>query len=209
MVIPVKASRISLVDPASAEGEVAEIFARQVAQFGTVSNFYRTLAHAPAAIACWTTMNAGLRLRYVTEDLNFLQIEQMAIIKTSQLNGCDYCLGHNLELGRDAGLEPRQIAAVLGTVPDDDVLTPAQRCAVRWAEAVTLLTAEDDDELFTELRRHLSERQIVELTFLIGMWNCSNRVNRALRVELEAPECRLHFVRPAGSPTRTERGREG
>src|SRR5262249_48959754 len=49
-------------------------------------------------------------------------------------------------------------------------LDERQKGEIRWAEAVTLLTARDDDDAFAEMRRHFSEEQIVELTVFCGMW---------------------------------------
>jgi alkylhydroperoxidase family enzyme len=40
-----------------------------------------------------------------------------------------------------------------------------------------------DDELWSELRRHYDEGQVVELAAAIGMFNYFNRFNDALRME--------------------------
>ena len=63
-------------------------------------------------------------------------------------------------------------------------LDDRQKAAIRWAEAVTLLTARDDDAAFAAMKRHFSEKQIVELTVFCGMWNYSNRLCEALHVDL-------------------------
>jgi hypothetical protein len=118
----------------------------------------------------------------------------MVIIKTSQLNGSEYCLGHNVDLGIEAGLTEEEIAAVQGgDYATSPLLNEAQRTAVRWAEAVTNFEARDDDALFERLREHFSEQQIVELTVLVGMWNWSNRLTEALHVVLEPPGERINF----------------
>jgi alkylhydroperoxidase family enzyme len=198
------------ITPDEATGEVAETFGQQIEQFGRVSEFYQVLANAPAAIAAWTVANRGLRLRYLTEDPEYVRIEQMVIIKTSDLNGSQYCLGHNVDLGLEVGLTPEQIDAVRGDYATSPHLDEAQRCAVQWAAAVTEMTAKDDDDLFARMQQHFSDRQIVELTVLVGMWNYSNRLTQALHVELEPAGCRLRFYHeddtadepsPAGSST--------
>ena len=72
-------------------------------------------------------------------------------------------------------------------------LDERQKAALRWAEAVTLMRARDDDDAFAAMRKHFSEKQIVELTVFCGMWNYSNRLCEALHVDLERPEQRIAF----------------
>jgi len=55
------------------------------------------------------------------------------------------------------------------------------------------MTARGDDEAFGEMKRHFSEKQIVELTVFCGMWNYSNRLCEALHVDLERPDKRIEF----------------
>jgi alkylhydroperoxidase family enzyme len=199
-------ARVNEVTPETATGEVAEIFADSLRQFGRVSNFSMVMANAPAALRAWMTANRGVRMKYLKAgDMDFLRIEQLVIVKTASLNRGRYCLGHNQDLGLEAGLTAEQVAAAES---DDFRSSPClderQKLAVAWAEAVTRLTAHDDDELFAELQRHFSDEQIVELTVLCGMWNWSNRLTEALHVELEPPGERLNFFHPASDVVAAE-----
>jgi alkylhydroperoxidase family enzyme len=191
-------ARVNEVKPDAATGEVAEIFADSLRQFGRVSNFSMVLANAPAALKAWMTANRGIRMKYLKAgDMEFLRLEQLVIVKTASLNRGRYCLGHNQDLGREAGLTPEQVAAAES---DDYLESPhlddRQKLAVRWAEAVTKFTAHDDDELFTSMQAEFTDEQIVELTVLCGMWNWSNRLTEALHIELEPPGERLNFFHP-------------
>jgi alkylhydroperoxidase family enzyme len=187
-------ARVTDVTPETAEADIAKIFDDSLRQFGRISNFSKTMANAPAALQAWMTANRGVRMKYLKAgDYDFLRIEQMVIIKTSQLNGSEYCLGHNVDLGIEAGLSCEEIDAVQGDYRESPLLNDAQRTAVRWAEAVTNFEARDDDALFAEMKRHFSEQQIVELTVLVGMWNWSNRLTEALHVVLEPPGERINF----------------
>jgi alkylhydroperoxidase family enzyme len=187
-------ARVKDVTPETAEGEIAEIFDDSLRQFGRVSNFSQTMALAPAGLKAWMVANRGIRMKYLKAgDYDFLRIEQMVIIKTSQLNGSEYCLGHNVDLGIEAGLTEDVIAAVQGDYRGSELLNDAQRTAVAWAEAVTNFAARDDDVLFAAMQGHFSDQQIVELTVLVGMWNWSNRLTEALHVVLEPPGERINF----------------
>jgi alkylhydroperoxidase family enzyme len=188
-------ARVKDVTVETAEGEMAEVFADSMRQFGTVSNFSKVMANAPAALKAWMVANRGVRMKYLKAgDYDFLRIEQMVIVKTSSTNGGEYCLGHNVDLGLEAGLTEEQIAAVIDdSYLESPLFDDKQRTAIRWAEAVTKFEAADDDELFARMQEHFSDEQIVELTVLCGMWNFSNRLTEALHVELEPPGERINF----------------
>jgi alkylhydroperoxidase family enzyme len=103
-------------------------------------------------------------------------------------------MSHNVPLGKKMGLSDVQIKAAQGR---DSMRSPElddrQKAAIRWAEAVTLMQARDDDAAFAAMKQHFSEKQIVELTVFCGMWNYSNRLCEALHVDLERPEQRITF----------------
>lgn len=62
-----------------------------------------------------------------------------------------------------------------------------------WAEEVSHLRAQGNEAAFAEKQRHVGTRQIVELTFLCGMWNLSGRVAEALHLVVEPPGRRISF----------------
>jgi alkylhydroperoxidase family enzyme len=187
-------ARVRMIKPEEADAATREVYDGVVKQWGRISNFSQVLAHQPAALAGWMLPNQSIRLDNVANDPEYVKIQQLVIIKTSALNQSAYCMSHNVPLGRKVGLSDAQIAAAQG---DDYLRSPdlddRQKAAIRWAEAVTQMTARDDDAAFAELRRHFSEKQVVELTVFCGMWNYSNRLCEALHVDLERPDKRIEF----------------
>lgn len=187
-------ARVTMIAPEAAEGETKEVYEGVKRQWGRISNFSKVLAHQPAALAGWMLPNESIRLKNVKSDPDYVKIQQLVIIKTSALNRSAYCMSHNVPLGRKIGLTKEQIAAAQG---DDYMNSPhldeRQKAAVRWAEAVTRMTARDDDAAFEAMRKHFTEKQIVELTVFCGMWNYSNRLCEALHVDLEHPDKRIEF----------------
>ena len=183
-----------MIEPETADGELREIYDRVREQWGRISNFSRVLAHQPAALAGWMLPNEAIRLKHVKTDPDYVRIQQLVIIKTSALNKSAYCMSHNVPLGKKIGLSDAQIAAAQGDdYLDSPVLDARQKAAVRWAEAVTTMTARDDEAAFHAMKRHFSEREIIELTVFCGMWNYSNRLCEALHIDLEHPDRRIAF----------------
>jgi alkylhydroperoxidase family enzyme len=183
-----------MIPPEAADDETKTVYDGVLRQWGRISNFSKVLAHQPAALAGWMLPNESIRLKNVKADPDYVKIQQLVIIKTSALNQSAYCMSHNVPLGKKMGLTPEQIAAAQGS---DYMTSPhlddRQKAAVRWADRVTTMTARDDDEAFSAMKQHFSEKQIVELTVFCGMWNYSNRLCEALHVDLEHPDKRIEF----------------
>ena len=187
-------ARVKMIDPDEADSETRRVYDGVLKQWGRISNFSKVLAHQPAALEGWMLPNEGIRLSNLKSDPDYVKIQQLVIIKTSALNQSAYCMSRNVPLGRKIGLTEAQIKAAQGSdymnSPD---LDDRQKAAIRWAEAVTNMTARDDDAAFTAMKQHFSEREIVELTVFCGMWNYSNRLCEALHVDLEHPDKRIEF----------------
>jgi len=88
----------------------------------------------------------------------------------------------NTAVGRKRGIPEDKLQAV-DRWAEHPGFTPRERAALGYAEMVTISPNDITDEQFTELRRHFSERQIVELTLQAAFENFRARVNRSLRIE--------------------------
>jgi len=187
-------ARVKMIQPEEADAEARRVYDGVLRQWGRISNFSKVLAHQPAALEGWMLPNEAIRLANVKSDPDYVKIQQLVIIKTSALNRSAYCMSHNVPLGKKIGLSEAQIAAAQGdSYMASAELDDRQKAAIRWAEAVTQMTARDDEAAFTAMKKHFSEKQIVELTVFCGMWNYSNRLCEALHVDLERPDKRIEF----------------
>ena len=58
-----------------------------------------------------------------------------------------------------------------------------EKAALRFAERMTTASNEVDEKLWSDLRRHYDEGEVVELGATIGLFNYFNRFNNALEME--------------------------
>ncbi len=96
--------------------------------------------------------------------------------RASQINGCAYCLDVHSKDARKHG-ESEQRLYLLNAWRESPVYSRAERAALAWTEALTEIAerrAPDAD--YEELRRHFTEKEIVDLTMLVGMINLWNRL---------------------------------
>ncbi|HSF06402.1 MAG TPA: hypothetical protein VLG10_11485 [Methylomirabilota bacterium] len=60
-----------------------------------------------------------------------------------------------------------------------------ERAALEYAEAMTVTGQKVSDELFTRIRRHFSEPEVVELTAAVALENFRSKFNVALGIEAQ------------------------
>jgi len=109
-------------------------------------------------------------------------------------------------VGRKSGLSEKKLMAVPHYESSPD-LTSLEKLVVRYAAAMTATPVEIPDDLFEELKSHLNERQLVELTSAIAWENYRARYNHAFGIGSEGfsegafcalPEHGTSGVREAG-----------
>ena len=94
-------------------------------------NVFRAMAHNPEMLEAFLALNATLPKTKLDGKLR-----ELAYIKTSELNGCDYCLHHHRGLGKKAGLNDRQVAET-AQCETSDAYDDLERDVMRFAEEVT------------------------------------------------------------------------
>lgn len=81
--------RVSLIEPEAADGHTARLYDAVAHMLGRVPHSYRVLAHTPHVARVLLPFNAVLQ-REGAGSLLSTKIKEMAVIKTSKLNGCAY-----------------------------------------------------------------------------------------------------------------------
>jgi len=80
-------------------------------------------------------------------------------------------------------LTPEQVSAIANWEPSK-LFSAQQRALLAYTDAMTR-EIDVPDTVFADLRKFFSERQIVELTMLIGAYNMLTRFLKALKVDPE------------------------
>jgi len=183
--------RIALVTPEQASIETRKVYGQIEREWGSLLADFLLLGNSPRILRGVHELFHSLQGEHGGSVADLMDKELVAI-RTSYLNGCAYCLGHNVDFGQQVGLTLEQVQAVMtADYRTNAVLSDKQKALIRWTEAVTLNTAGEDDEALAELKQHFSEPEIAELTLMCGLFSMWNRFTDAFKVELEAPEDRV------------------
>ena len=121
-------------------------------------------------------------------------IQLLVQAQTSALNGCGFCLDmkHALAVESELGLEKFEALADYATSP---LFDDRERAALDYCREITQ-QRHVHDEIFERLRKHFSEREIVELTFANAVENFHNTLAVPLGLESDGL-CALAQVRHA------------
>jgi AhpD family alkylhydroperoxidase len=118
---------------------------------------------------------------YVDQSGLDAKLRELIKIRASQINGCAYCLAMHTRDARKIG-ESDERMYLLDAWREAPINTARERAALAWTEAVTLISqTHAPDDVYDELRKQFSEKEIVDLTAAIAAINTWNRLAIALR----------------------------
>ena len=161
--------------------ELADLIARIKRQRARL-NVYRVLLHSPTVASMWFDQNNAIRSETEVEG----QLQELAIIRVAQLKGVNYLLqAHLPKIALAEGLSQAQCNAIEDW-RDSHLFDERQRAVLAYVEAMTKRT-KVPRRIFEALRTHFSERQVVEISVLIGAYIMNCHVLTALEVEAASP----------------------
>jgi len=110
------------------------------------------------------------------------KLRELIKIRASQINGCAYCLIMHTHEARKNG-ESDDRMHLLNAWREAPVFTDKERAALAWTDAVTLVAeTHTPDDVFENLRKHFSEKEIVDLTAAVAAINTWNRLAISFRI---------------------------
>ncbi len=126
---------------------------------------------APAAYAAMF----GLERYLQTVDLPQRLVELLRI-RTSQINGCAYCIALHSQAARKAGEGDDRLLA-LAAWRESPLFEDEERAALALADAATLLSGQGvSDRVYDALAVHFSDEQTAQLVMVIAVTNAWNRI---------------------------------
>ena len=173
-------ARVSLIREEE-HPELAELIQRfSAGRRGRLINIYRMLLNAPPLAESWFNHSNAVRWKTTLSG----RLREIVIIRVGHLAHCDYVLRQHVPLLALAdGLTVEECDA-LADWACSQFFDPRERAALAYADTMTRDMAVPD-EIFDPLKQYFNDRQIVELTVLIGSYNMNARVLRALHLDIE------------------------
>jgi AhpD family alkylhydroperoxidase len=108
------------------------------------------------------------------------RLKNLVEIKATQMIGCEYCVDLGSQICRNSGLSDTELLAV-PRYRSSDLFTEREKTALDYAVGVMRTPVDVPDELFTRMKKHFSDQQLVELTALLTVVNL-DRFNAAFGI---------------------------
>ncbi len=178
-------SWIEQIEVSEADGKLAETYAALIEQRGKVSNILKVHSLNPAAMG--NHLELYMTLMFGRSGLSRLEREAIAVV-VSASNECAYCVNHHAESLRNY-LEDDDTIGLLMAADGLETLEPRLSNIVRHAEKLTTAPGAMTESDLGELRAEgLSDRDILDLTLIVGYFNFVNRIAMGLGVRFTEEE---------------------
>ena len=173
-------ARVPLIkegERAELEGLIASIKAERG---GRLLNLYRALLNSPPVAEGWLKLFTAIRQKGKLPGL----FRELAILRVALLNGADYEYRAHMPVALREGVTQEQIDA-LGGWQVSKIFGERERAVLAYTDCMTR-EIRVPDPVFSELRRHFDDRELVELTATVGGYNLVSRFLEAMRIDQEA-----------------------
>jgi alkylhydroperoxidase family enzyme len=116
--------------------------------------------------------------------------------------GSQFVYSQHCKSCRSLGMAEEKIAAIQA-YEVSDLFSPVERAVLAYTDALSTLGGRVSDDVFAALQNHLSDEEILELTYITAMYVMHAIMSRALRTEFDdRPEPITEVAAPEGQEAR-------
>ena len=145
-------------------------------QIGSGMELMEIWAYRPKMMMGMGKFNQAVRKGKAVDE----RLKNLVELKGAQMIGCEFCVDLGSQICRNSGISDEELLA-LPRYRQSDLFTDREKLALDYAVAVMRTPVEVTDELFTGMREHFSNEQLVELTALLTLVNL-DRFNAAFGI---------------------------
>lgn len=161
---------------------------------GTPGNWWTVFALVPYVFD-HATSHFGMFGMFADKSVSQLdgKLRELAITRAGYTQASQFVFSQHCKAARRFGVSDEQLAAI----PHwqlSEVFDAAERAVLAWADALILEGGRASDDLFDELHRHLSDEDILELTYHVLGYNLHAVCCKALRLEYDDVDERIREV---------------
>jgi AhpD family alkylhydroperoxidase len=155
-------------------------------------------AHQPKMMMGMGKFNQAVRKGKSVDE----RLKNLVELKGAQMIGCEFCVDLGSQICRNNGLSDEELVA-LPHYHQSDLFTEREKLALDYAVAVMRTPVEVTDDLFSRMREHFTDEQLVEITAHLTLVNL-DRFNAAFGIGSAGFSEGMVCVapdRPAANPT--------
>jgi 4-carboxymuconolactone decarboxylase len=133
-------------------------------------------AHQPKLLSGMGKFQQAVRKAHTVDD----RLKNLVELKGAQMIGCAFCVDLGSQICRNSGFSDEELLA-LPRYRESDLFTEREKVALDYTVAVMRTPVEVTDELFTLMKNHFTDPQLIEITALLTVVNL-DRFNAAFGI---------------------------
>jgi 4-carboxymuconolactone decarboxylase len=175
-------ARVSLIEE-DGHPELADLIGRiRGARRGRLINVYKLLLHSPALAETWFAHNNAVRWKTELDG----RLREMVIVRIGFATNVAYIVRQHVpELAVAEGVTLEECQQ-LEHWQSSTLFGERDRAVLAYSDAMTR-DIQVPDTVFHHVAEFFSERQMIDLTVLIGTYNMHARVFQALEIDPQTP----------------------
>ena len=127
------------------------------------------------------------------------QLRELAQTRTGYARGSQFVYSQHMKASRQVGLSDEKVKNIRSW-SSADCYEPVERVVLAYTDCLVLEGGRVPDELFAQLRSHLSDEEILELTYITCTYDMHATMSKALRLEYDDVDDRIvEIAAPAGA----------
>ena len=154
---------------------------------GTPGNWWTVFAGSPDV---FDHAAAGFQLYRSSKRKLDPKLRELGQARAGWARGSQFVFSQHCKASRDVGLREEQIQA-LPHWSATDLFSPVERAVLAYTDALVLDGGRVPDGVFDALRQELGDEQILELTYIVCLYEMHATMRRALRLEYDDVEERV------------------
>ena len=116
-----------------------------------------------------------------------VRAKEFAILRTSALQGCSYCIHAHTTVSLDVGLTHQEVRALRGELAmEEGFPLPAEQALIGWIDALAGATGAIPDDVWLAARAHWAEHELIEICVTVGATMFLNRFATGLQLPTSA-----------------------
>lgn len=164
---------------------------------GTPGDWWTVFALVPPVL---THCVQGFALYQSPERLLDPQLRELGQLRVGWARASRFVYSQHCKSARAAGVPEEQVQAVAHW-PVAECFSPIERAVLAYTDALVLDGGRVADGVFDVLNDHLTDEQILELTYITALYDMHAVMSRALRTEFDdVPEAMTEVPAPSDPP---------
>jgi alkylhydroperoxidase family enzyme len=129
------------------------------------------------------------------------KLRELGQTRAGWARGSQFVYSQHCKGSRGVGLSEEKIAAIPHWQVAD-CYEPVERAVLAYTDAMVIQGGRVADGIFAALKKSLSDEEILELTYIVGMYDMHAMISKALRLEYDDVDDRIvEVAAPTGAST--------